>query len=140
MLGGEFLAGNGRRGSFAGESNRNALLVASTLPMVAYAMRTRLLPLVLAVPILVMLLWGLVLSASFTGFIGAVGALAIFFVIGGIRPSPKIIALMAAVVAVLYMSGYQLPTVFQVRVANALEDRKTDWWGKSVSERLIIWD
>src|SRR3546814_4882501 len=84
--------------------------------MVAYAMRTRLLPLVLAVPILVMLLWGLVLSASFTGFIGAVGALAIFFVIGGIRPSPKIIALMAAVVAVLYMSGYQLPTVFQDRV------------------------
>src|SRR3546814_2760607 len=103
MLGGEFLAGNGRRGSFAGESNRNALLVASTLPMVAYAMRTRLLPLVLAVPILVMLLWGLVLSASFTGFIGAIGALAIFFVVGGIRPSPKIIALMAAVVAVLYM-------------------------------------
>src|SRR3546814_19914977 len=39
MLGGEFLAGNGRLGSFAGESNRNALLVASTLPMVAYAMR-----------------------------------------------------------------------------------------------------
>src|SRR3546814_6304007 len=35
MLGGEFLAGNGRLGSFAGESNRNALLVASTLPMVA---------------------------------------------------------------------------------------------------------
>src|SRR3546814_4172874 len=81
--------------------------------MVAYAMRTRLLPLVLAVPILVMLLWGLVLSASFTGFIGAIGALAIFFVVGGIRPSPKIIALMAAVVAVLYMSGYQLPTVFR---------------------------
>src|SRR3546814_15209615 len=105
MLGGEFLAGNGRRGSFAGESNRNALLVASTLPMVAYAMRTRLLPLVLAVPILVMLLWGLVLSASFTGFIGAIGALAIFFVVGGIRPSPKIIALMAAVVAVLYKIG-----------------------------------
>src|SRR3546814_8787836 len=64
MLGGEFLAGNGRLGSFAGESNRNALLVASTLPMVAYAMRTRLLPLVLAVPILVMLLWGTIGRAS----------------------------------------------------------------------------
>src|SRR3546814_19559243 len=48
MLGGEFLAGHGRLGSFAGESNRNALLVESTLPMVAYAMRTRPLPLVLA--------------------------------------------------------------------------------------------
>src|SRR3546814_3317819 len=43
-----------------------------------------------------------------------------------IRPSPKIIALMAAVVAVLYMSGYQLPTVFQDRVANALETGNLD--------------
>src|SRR3546814_16493098 len=103
-------------------------------------MRTRLLPLVLAVPILVMLLWGLVLSASFTGFIGAVGALAIFFVIGGIRPSPKIIALMAAVVAVLYMSGYQLPTVFQDRVANALETGNLDDAGTFTDRAKLISD
>src|SRR3546814_13266383 len=87
-----------------------------------------------------MLLWGLVLSASFTGFIGAVGALAIFFVIGGIRPSPKIIALMAAVVAVLYMSGYQLPTVFQDRVANALETGTLDDAGTFTDRAKLISD
>src|SRR3546814_2446938 len=98
------------------------------------------LPLVLAVPILVMLLCGLVLSASFTGFIGAIGALAIFFVVGGIRPSPKIIALMAAVVAVLYMSGYQLPTVFQDRVANALETGNLDDAGTFTDRATLISD
>src|SRR3546814_18234103 len=61
-------------------------------------------------------------------------------VIGGIRPSPKSIALMAAVVAVLYMSGYQLPTVFQDRVANALETGNLDDAGTFTDRAKLISD
>src|SRR3546814_16804220 len=47
---------------------------------------------------------------------------------------------MAAVVAVLYMSGYQLPTVFQDRVANALETGNLDDAGTFTDRAKLISD
>src|SRR3546814_20595262 len=47
---------------------------------------------------------------------------------------------MAAVVAVLYMSGYQLPTVFQDRVAKALETGNLDDAGTFTDRAKLISD
>ncbi|MCF8708242.1 O-antigen ligase family protein [Rhizorhapis sp. SPR117] len=140
LWGPEFMAGNGRLGSFAGESNWNGLLIASTLPILAYAIRTHLFPLIVSVPSMIILLWALTLSASFTGFTSALCAMTIFLVVSRTRPSPRIVAVVVMVVTALYLGGYQMPEVFQKRVAGAYETGQLDEAGTFTDRARLMAD
>ena len=63
-----FLAGNGRMGSFVGEANWNGAMIAFAVSILMYVIHERLLPLPVGIACGIALLWGLLMSASFTGF------------------------------------------------------------------------
>lgn len=107
----EFIAGNGRLGSFAGEPNWNGQLIAYSFVTLIYCWQKRILPVWAMLAIAPILGWALLLCASVTGFAASVLAtmialamlnwryLIIFFfililggsaILGGVISSPEI--------------------------------------------------
>lgn len=120
LLGAEFLAGNRRIGAFVVDGNWNAATISMSMMFVIYAAIKRAIPIWVAAIVAVVLAVGLVLSASFTGFVGIVSALGIFALVAAVRPRLRVILPAAVIVAALTQSGYSLPSAFQTRVASAL--------------------
>jgi len=121
IFGQGFLTGNRRLGAMSQDANPNGAAVAFAVPMLIYLMRRKVVPGYLGLLFAVILGWGLMLSASFTGFFAtAIGLCLVILVIG-----PKYIARLILVVVgtatLFYASGASLPLAFQKRVGIAVE-------------------
>jgi len=126
MFGRDFITGGRRLGAMVGDANWNSAVIAMTIPFVMYAGSKRLIPPTAAFAAAGVLMWALMLAASFTGFSAAILAIGAMAVVGRMRPSPKLLLLSCTLAAYLFMSGYQLPAIFAKRVAPAIEDRNLD--------------
>ncbi|RPF71179.1 O-antigen ligase family protein [Aurantiacibacter spongiae] len=138
FFGNGFITGNGRIGAMAGEPNPNGASVAFAMPMLIYCMHRRLIRPLLGVPAFFLLGWGLILSASFTGFSSTCIALVITLALFNWRWLA--IAGVAATVAIglFVASGAPLPATFQERVGNAIETGEIDQAGTFVNRAELI--
>ncbi|WP_313802838.1 O-antigen ligase family protein [Sphingobium sp.] len=137
-LGDGFITGNGRLGSMAGQPNPNGAVVAFSLPMLLYSMRERLIGGPGGVTCLILLLWGLMLSASFTGFSAALLAIFVTLLLMGVRYIFRL-GLAVAVAAGLFLaSGAPLPKAFQERVGNAVESGDINQAGTFLNRSQLI--
>jgi O-antigen ligase len=115
-----FIAGNGRVGAMAGEPNPNGATIAFALAMLVYAARKKMIRPLLAAALGGILLWGLLLAASVTGFTASLIAVVIVLGVIGMGRLLKV-ALVLAVGVTLYLgSGAPLPKAFEKRVAVAI--------------------
>jgi hypothetical protein len=116
----EFLSGSGRMSSFASEPNWNGELIAFTGPLALYALSERLIPLWAFIVTIALLLWGLLLSASFTGFAAFSIGMSITLLFVGLRALASVLLVVGVAASIFVASGSPLPPVFQKRVGNAL--------------------
>jgi O-antigen ligase len=115
-----FVAPNHRIGAMAGEPNPNGATVAFALAMLLYAWRQNLLTLKVIIPSALILLWGLLLSASATGAFAVVVCVGTALGLMGLARLMKI-GLIVVVAAGLYIaSGAPIPQEFQKRVGTAV--------------------
>ena len=77
LLGDGFITGNNRLGAMAGQPNPNGAVIAFSLPMLVYSVFKGTMPWLGGLACGIILLWGLMLSASFTGFSASVLAMTI---------------------------------------------------------------
>ena len=138
ILGPGFLIGNGRVGAFAGEANWNGASVAFALPMLILVWRRRLIHPIPAIICLIALIWGVLASASFTGFSAAMLGLILMFAISSIGNFIKIGLPLFAGLGVYVAAGLPLPGEFQQRVATALETGNIDAAGTFVDRSALI--
>ncbi|WP_205452050.1 O-antigen ligase family protein [Sphingobium estronivorans] len=137
-LGDGFITGNGRLGSMAGQPNPNGAVVAFSLPMLLYSMRHRLIGRLGGFACLILLLWGLMLSASFTGFSASLMAILVTLLLMGVRYIFRL-GMVALVAAGLFLaSGAPLPKAFQERVGNAVESGDIDQAGTFINRSQLI--
>jgi len=122
IFGPDFITGGRRLGAMVGDANWNSAVIAMTLPFVVYAGNRRLIPAAAALAAATMLMWALMLAASFTGFCAALLAMGMMVFVGRLRPSPRILILAGLLAAGLYASGYQMPEIFAKRVAPAFQN------------------
>ncbi len=138
-----FVTGAGRIGSFVGNPNYHAALIACTLPFVYYFTIKRWLPLWLAALVFGLLLAALAYTASNTGLVAAVLVTGIFIVAARIRIRPAYVAAAAVAVLAFFVSGAPLPRAFEARVAPALATGNLEDAGTFVGRRDLIeeaWD
>ncbi len=121
IFGPDFITGGRRLGAMVGDANWNSAVIAMTIPFVIYAGTRRLIPAAAALAAATMLMWALMLAASFTGFCAALLAIGVMAFVGRLRPSPQILILAMLLGAGLYLSGYQMPDIFAKRVAPAFQ-------------------
>ena len=126
LFGQDFLSGGRRLGAFTGDANWNGAVLAMAVPFVIFLRAKALVGNVLAVAWFCVILLGIMLSASFTAFISAVAAIAIFVLVGAVRPSPRmLLSSVSGLVfsAVLFVElGLSLPRTFVERVGNAIHN------------------
>lgn len=121
-MGNDFYSGNMRLGSMAGEANSNGAAVAFAFPMLIYVMRRRLIPWIASLACLVLLGWGLMLTASFSGFAATLLTVLIcLLLLGGFAYAFRLGLVGGIAVALFLASGASLPHTFQQRVGSALE-------------------
>ncbi len=116
-----FITGGHRLGAFLGQANWNAAVISLVLPFVLYLGAKKRISILTACVCSGVLGFGLVLSASFTGFVSAVAVLVVYFLVGGTKYAFRIIIGMGIAAAILFYSGFQLPEVFRARVGDAIE-------------------
>jgi O-antigen ligase len=115
-----FVAPNGRIGAMAGEPNPNGATVAFALPMLLYAWRKGLLSVIVVISSSLILLWGLVLSASATGTIASMIAVGTALALTGLGRLLKVMFVVVAAGALYIGSGAPVPKVFEKRVGTAI--------------------
>jgi O-antigen ligase len=120
-FGSNFITGGGRLSSFLGNANWNGCMIAMTLPLVLFLRVRGLMRLPAFLFVMAVLLSALVLSASVTGLSSAVLASVIFFAVGRVRVSMKMLGLVATVWVALVAFGFSAPAAFEKRVGNAVE-------------------
>ncbi|WP_336968769.1 O-antigen ligase family protein [Sphingobium aromaticiconvertens] len=120
ILGAEFLTGNGRLGAFAGEANWNGMLISAAFTMLYYCLRERLAPRWMLVIAGCILAWGLLLTASFTGFMATTVVTAFTLLLLGGRYLMRGVIAIAVGIAIFVASGAPLPATFSKRVGGAI--------------------
>lgn len=138
LLGSGFLTGNGRLGAMTGEPNPNGAMVAFALPMLLYSLRQRLMPLGIGLICGFLLIWGLLASGSFTGFVATVIAVGVYLAISGLGVLVRVSILGAAGLALFLASGLALPEAFENRVAGALTTGNLDQAGTFTGRSALI--
>lgn len=138
LLGPGFITGNGRIGAMAGEPNPNGALIAFSVPMLVYAWAQRLLRPALVFICAGLLACGLLLSASFTGFVATAVALSVALAIAGIRHLLITVAVIVALVSLFFATGIALPEVFRERVASAIATGDLSQAGTFVARSELI--
>jgi O-antigen ligase len=121
LLGLDFVSGSGRLGVFATDANWNGAAISMALPFSFYLRSQRLIGPVLASVSIAILMFGLLLTASFTAFASTCVAVIIFAVAASVRPRLSIIVPIAILAFVAVQTQIGLPGVFQKRVATAIE-------------------
>lgn len=137
-LGDGFITGNGRLGSMAGQPNPNGAVIAFSLPMLLYSLRQRLIGGLGGAPCLILLLWGLMLSASFTGFSAALLAILVTLLLMGVRYIFRLGLAVMVAVGLFFASGAPLPKAFQERVGNAVESGDINQAGTFLNRSQLI--
>lgn len=118
----DFITGARRLGSFLGDANWNGMIIAMTMPLLLYLGYSRHLSAFTTLVTGAVLVWGLVLASSFTGFSTAICASLLFMVVaGGLRGSLRLLAVAAGGLFLFWAAGGELPSVFQKRVLTAFE-------------------
>lgn len=138
-----FVTGAGRVGSFVGNPNYHAALIACTLPFLYYFTAKRWVPRWLAAVTLGVLVTALVYTASNTGLAAAVLVTIIFIAAGRIRLRPAYFAAAAVAVLGFIVSGAPLPRAFEARVAPALATGNIEEAGTFLGRADLIkeaWD
>lgn len=120
LFGDDFLGGSGRLGSFAGEPNWNGSLIAVAAPMLIYCVKERLLPFIVGLLCGTILVWGLLLSASATGFAASVIAICLLLFLLGARHIFRFILIASLIGGIFVASGAPLPSIFSKRVGGAI--------------------
>jgi hypothetical protein len=121
LLGLDFVSGSGRLGVFATDANWNGAAISMALPFSFYLASQRLIRPIVAIASIGILLFGLLLTASFTAFSSTCVAIAMFLVAGAVRPRISIVVAVATLFLVVIQKEIPLPSVFQKRVASAIE-------------------
>ncbi len=138
-----FVTGAGRLGSWVGNPNYHAALVACTLPFLYYFTARRWLPLWLAAGAFGVLIMALVYTASNTGLAAAVLVTGVFAIAGRVRIRPAFVATAALGLIGFIVSGAPLPRAFEARVAPALASGNIEEAGTFVGRVDLIeeaWD
>lgn len=137
-LGDGFITGNQRLGSMTGQPNPNGAVIAFALPMLIYAQHQRTLSRPVAIICWIALIWGLMLTASFTGFFASVVAILCTLTLIGPRHVIRL-AIVATLAGSLFMaSGVPLPKAFQERVGSALENGDINQAGTFLNRSELI--
>jgi O-antigen ligase len=125
LLGLDFLSGGRRLGAFTSDANWNGAVLAMAVPAAFYLRAKKEIGNFLILLWLPVLFLGVILTASFTAFIGCAAAVLTFMAVGGVRPSLRMTLLVAiggALIAFVYFeNGGELPRVFVDRVGNAID-------------------
>lgn len=138
LLGDGFITGNGRLGAMASQPNPNGAVIAFSLPMLVYAMRTGSMPRLPGLMCGALLIGGLVLSASFTGFSACILALGITLTLMGLRYVGRLALIIAVAAGIFVASGAPLPKAFQERVGSALEQGDINQAGTFVNRSELM--
>jgi hypothetical protein len=142
LLGKDFLSGARRLGAFTGDANWNGAVLAMTAPMVFFLHSKREIGNLLTFVWLAVVLLGVILTASFTAFIGCAASIAIFVMAGGIRIRPRtflpIVTVLTLAGIVYFGNGGTLPQVFVSRVGNAIDSGDISQAGTFVGRMALI--
>lgn len=138
LLGDGFITGNDRLGAMAGQPNPNGAVVAFSLPMLIYLVHEKAMPRVLAAACAIILLWGVMLSASFTGFFACIVAIGVTLTLMGLRHVVRLGLVAAVALGLFVASGAPLPKAFQTRVGAAVEDGDINQAGTFVNRSELI--
>ena len=143
LMGWDFLTGTGRIGAFSGNANANGAMVGFALPILVNALHHRTISLKLALPCAVILIWGLLSSASFTAFSAAMLALVIVYLVANPLKFLQFGLPVAVLTGAFLATDPPLPAAFQNRVAGALESGNLDEAGSYVGRASLnaeAWD
>lgn len=121
LLGDGFITGNQRLGALAGQPNPNGAVIAFSLPMLIFSVVKGTMPRSVGLICGLILLWGLMLSASFTGFFASTVAIGVTLALIGLRHVIRLGLALAVAVGLFFASGAPLPKAFQQRVGGAVE-------------------
>lgn len=114
------ITANGRVGAMSGEPNPNGAICAFALPFLVSAVQRRDMSWKLALPCAVAITWGLLATASFTGFASAAIGIAIVVGLSGMGSLARF-GIPIVLLAVAYIAlGGPLPEEFDKRVGQAL--------------------
>ena len=124
LFGLDFLSGGRRLGAFASDANWNGAVLSMAVPAALFLNARQKVGMVATIATVAILFFGVILSASFTAFVGCIVAVIIFVVVGGVLPRPRsALASAGAMIVlgfVLYKRGVALPSPFVTRVGNAV--------------------
>lgn len=118
----DFITGAGRLGAFLGDANWNAAVIVMALPFTLYLRARGQMRMVTFYLILAVLMTSLFLSASVTGLVSGILAVAIFSLVGGVRPPARMVLGAGVALTLAAASGYGLPRAFEKRIAPAVEE------------------
>lgn len=121
LLGDGFITGNQRLGAMAGQPNPNGAVIAFSLPMLIYSLVKGSMPKLVGLVCGFTLLWGLMLSASFTGFFASMTAIVVTLALIGLRHVMRLGLVLVLAAGLFFASGAPLPKAFQERVGGAVE-------------------
>lgn len=114
-----FLTPTGRLGSMSGEPNPNGAICAFALPLLINAVQGRDMSWKLALPCGLAIVWGMLASASFTGFAASAIAVAIIVGMSGLGTVARVGIPLVLLVAAYVSLGGPLPEIFGERVIQA---------------------
>lgn len=137
-LGDGFITGNDRLGAMAGQPNPNGAVVAFSLPMLLFSLRHQLVSKIGGGACLILLLWGLMLSASFTGFAATLIAILTTLLLMGVRYIFRLGMGVMVAAGLFLASGAPLPKAFQERVGNAVESGDINQAGTFINRSQLI--
>jgi len=127
LFGVDFLSGGRRLGAFTSDANWNGAVLAMAIPVVFYLRAKERVGDLLALAWLGVLGMGVLLTASFTAFMGSAAAVLMFMAVGGIRFRPRTWMMLGAAavlaIAIFFETGAQLPATFVERVGNAITNQ-----------------
>lgn len=138
LLGDGFITGNDRLGAMAGQPNPNGAVVAFSLPMLIYSLHAKIMPRLPGLICAIVLLWGLMLSASFTGFFACLVAVGLTLTLMGLRHVIRLGLVVAAAFMLFVSLGAPLPKAFQTRVGAAVESGDINQAGTFVNRSELI--
>lgn len=138
ILGDGFITGNDRLGAMSGQPNPNGGAISFSMPMLIYAVRRKQIPLWMGIICGGILIWGLMLSASFTGFFATIMAVGCTLTLLGIRYVIRLSMVGMVAIGLFVASGAPLPAVFQERVGNAVSNQDIDEAGTFLNRAALI--
>lgn len=119
-LGNNFITGMGRLGAFSGNANNNSAMSGFALVLLFYVVDRRLMNPILSLVCALFLLWGLLSSASFGGFVICLSASALVMLVRWPQRAIFAFLIIFAIGSAYISSGLPLPAPFEQRVLGAL--------------------